>query len=33
MITTTTLDATFEPALVKEMHQFGEVKFFKEQLI
>ena len=30
MITTTTLDATFEPALVKEMHQFGEVKFFKE---
>jgi len=30
MITTTTFDATFEPALVKEMHQFGEVKFFKE---
>jgi CRP/FNR family transcriptional regulator len=30
MINTTTLDATFEPALVKEMHQFGEVKFFKE---
>jgi CRP/FNR family transcriptional regulator, anaerobic regulatory protein len=25
-----TLDAAFEPALVKEMHQFGEVKFFKE---
>jgi CRP/FNR family transcriptional regulator len=30
MITTSSLDATFEPALVKEMHQFGEVKFFKE---
>lgn len=30
MITTPTLDATFEPALVKEMHQFGEVKYFKE---
>lgn len=28
--TTTSLDATFEPALVKEMHQFGEIKFFKE---
>ncbi len=30
MITTPALDATFEPALVKEMHQFGEVKYFKE---
>ena len=30
MINTATFDATFEPALVKEMHQFGEVKFFKE---
>jgi len=30
MIITTTFDAIFEPALVKEMHQFGEVKFFKE---
>ena len=26
----TGLDATFEPALIKEMHQFGEVKNFKE---
>lgn len=26
----TGLDATFEPALVKEMHQFGEVKNFRE---
>ncbi|MEP7110604.1 MAG: Crp/Fnr family transcriptional regulator [Ferruginibacter sp.] len=24
------MDSTFEPALVKEMHQFGEIKFFKE---
>ena len=23
-------DSTFEPALVKEMHQFGEIKYFKE---
>ena len=23
-------EATFEPALIKEMHQFGEVKYFKE---
>jgi CRP/FNR family transcriptional regulator len=23
-------DSTFEPALIKEMHQFGEVKMFKE---
>ena len=23
-------DATFEPALIKEIHQFGEVKYFKE---
>jgi len=30
MTNTATFDATFEPALVKEMHQFGEVKFFKE---
>jgi len=26
----TSLDATFEPALIKEMYQFGEVKRFKE---
>lgn len=25
-----TLNATFEPALVKEMYQFGEIKYFKE---
>jgi len=30
MTNTATFDAMFEPALVKEMHQFGEVKFFKE---
>jgi CRP/FNR family transcriptional regulator len=24
------LEASFEPALVKEIHQFGEVKYFKE---
>jgi CRP/FNR family transcriptional regulator len=28
--TATSLDVTFEPALVKEIHQFGEIKFFKE---
>lgn len=27
---TTTLDSTFEPALIKEMYQFGEIKHFKE---
>ncbi len=27
---TTSLDSTFEPALIKEMHQFGEIKYFKE---
>lgn len=26
----TTLDSTFEPALIKEMYQFGEIKHFKE---
>ena len=30
MNTETSLDSTFEPALIKEMHQFGEVKHFKE---
>ena len=30
MTNKTGLDATFEPALIKEMHQFGEVKNFKE---
>ena len=30
MTTPSTFDAIFEPALVKEMHQFGEYKFFKE---
>ena len=30
MNTETSLDLTFEPALIKEMHQFGEVKHFKE---
>ena len=24
------LDATFEPALLREIHQFGEIKYFKE---
>ncbi len=23
-------DSTFEPALIKEMYQFGEIKYFKE---
>ena len=26
----TSFDTIFEPALVKEIHQFGEVKYFKE---
>src|SRR5450631_4168208 len=30
MNTETSLDSTFESALIKEMHQFGEVKHFKE---
>ena len=30
MDTTTSFDSTFEPALVKEMQQFGELKYFKE---
>ena len=30
MANTTVLDATFEPALIEEMHQFGEVKNFTE---
>lgn len=30
MTTPTTFDAIFEPALVKEMHQFGKYEFFKE---
>jgi len=30
MNTQTTFDSTFEPALLKEMQQFGEIKIFKE---
>ncbi len=30
MTTISSFDATFEPALVKEMYQFGEIKHFKE---
>ncbi len=30
MDNTTSFDSTFEPALVKEMQQFGELKYFKE---
>ena len=30
MANKTTFDSTFEPALTKEMQQFGEVKYFKE---
>ncbi|MGZ8538002.1 MAG: Crp/Fnr family transcriptional regulator [Flavisolibacter sp.] len=30
MINKTTLDSTFEPELLKEIHQFGEVKHFTE---
>jgi len=30
MKTETNLNSTFEPALVKEMYQFGEVKYYKE---
>jgi CRP/FNR family transcriptional regulator len=30
MDTATSFDSTFEPALIKEMQQFGELKYFKE---
>jgi CRP/FNR family transcriptional regulator len=30
MDTATTLNSTFEPALIKEMQEFGELKYFKE---